>query len=96
MTAEKRRAIFNAGVALFAGGLLIIVWVDGRFSELPSYARIALLLPLSYSVPLLNIDTFANWSDSPGYARIRAGGALCTSIMLTIACLGWFVVALGA
>ena len=51
------------------GGVFLPIWALRKFHDLPNYLRLAVMLPLLYSVALLHVDTYANWSTAPGLDR---------------------------
>ena len=93
MESNSRRSVYWCGVGLFVGGLVLFFTVGKHYSSLLNYQRLALMLPLVYSIPLLSFDTLANWSTASRYDRIRAMSALICAIILTIGFVYWLLVA---
>ncbi len=68
-------------------------WGMRHISQLVNYQRLGLLLPLSYSLSMIYVDTFATWSTASSYNRIKAGGSLACAALLTVGALYWLLAA---
>ena len=93
MKPRTQRAISWCGNILFVCGLVIVFLGMRQFPRLVNYQRIAIMLPLVWSLPLIYVDAFANWSTTSGYLRTKAVGGVIVAVILTVGCLGWFLVA---
>ena len=93
MSLKQRRFVFWGGVGLAVGGFLLIQWGIRHFSQLVNYQRVGVMLQLIYSLPMMYVDTFANWSAASSYDRIRASGSLCFAALLTTGALFWLLAA---
>ena len=91
MDQEARKKVTLIGIALVLGSLALFGWEFRRGQQLQNYKRIALFLPVAYSMLLLHVDTFADWSNAPATARIRAGGAVAVTGVLTLGAFAWWV-----
>jgi len=96
MSRSARRVVFWSGVAFFVGGLILCQWSLRVHDRLVNYQRLATMLPLVYALPMLSVDTLANWQNATSLSRIRAIGAIIAAVMLTVGCLAWLVLAPGA
>jgi hypothetical protein len=86
------RVVNWAGMALFGVGIGLF-FVEGKhFQSMVNYQRLALLLPLVYSIPMLHIDTLADWSKASTTDRIRAAGTIVVAVLLTGGVLFWLIV----
>lgn len=93
ITDRTRNIIFYSGATLLvAGGALVyLLWPE--FEALPNYQRLAALIPLATSHPMLQVDRYRNWSSVQGLDRGRAIGALLLPVVLVIGSLAWMLVA---
>ncbi|OOG49216.1 hypothetical protein B0E50_07460 [Rhodanobacter sp. C01] len=93
ITQKTRNQIFYAGVVLALAGGGLAYWAFQRYNTLPNYLRIAVLIPLLCSYPMLIVDKYRDWASVQGIARGYAIGALIGPPLLLVGCLIWLVVA---
>jgi hypothetical protein len=93
MTLRNRRLIYWSGYALFIFGLVVVCAASRIFDRLVNYQRIAMTLPLFYSLPMIMVDTLVDWKSANNLDRIRAVGAVFMSLLLTFGCLMWLFMA---
>ena len=74
-------------------GLGLVYWAFQRYDTLPNYLRIAVLLPLLSSYPMLRVDLYRDWPSVQGLTRGYAIGALIAPPILLVGCLIWLVIA---
>ena len=74
-----------------AGGFMVLAWAFPRFATLTLHEHLGVLLPLVYSLALLQADTFANWRAASGIRRIEAVAAVVLAILLTSACFFYYL-----
>jgi hypothetical protein len=83
--------ISRIGNGLFVAGILVFFLGARSFTALPNYARIGILLPLVYSLPLIYADTFSRWSTQSSSSRINAVGSVVVAVMITLGFLYWLI-----
>lgn len=93
MSSTVRRGVFSSGIGFLICGALLAWWSIRHSSQLVNYQRLALMLPLVWAAPMLNIDTFLDWSRASSTSRIRAGGAVFCAVLLTLGTIFWFMAA---
>ena len=93
MTLKSRRIVFWSGIVLGMGGFFLLRWSRKVFDDLTNYQRLAVLLPLMYSLPMVHVDTLDDWAHASTLRRIRAVGAVIMPLLLTIGCLMWLILA---
>jgi hypothetical protein len=88
---SARVIIFRVGVVLLLVGAALVIWVWPRFNSLPTYQRIASLIPIMCSYPMLRVDRYCNWASVHGLERGYAVGALIAPPMLLLGSIVWFI-----
>ena len=93
MNSNTRRLIFWFGIGLFLCGLVLCQWSLRVHDRLFNYQRLATMLPLAYSLPMLSIGTITNWEKSTFNLKAWAVCGVIVSVILTVGCLIWLITA---
>jgi hypothetical protein len=87
---QNRTLLLWTGFILLIGGGALVYFVSPRFESLPNYKRIALLVPLTLSLPLLHVDSYLNWNTIGVVEKWRAATAPFWPVLLTLGAVAWF------
>jgi hypothetical protein len=87
---QTAQHIRDAGVVLMLVGGLLAAWALQRFDELPNYQRLALVLPLVTSFPLVWVDSYR--APLRGYWGGKAIGALIAPLAVALGSIIWYLV----
>lgn len=93
---KTRNIVYYSGIALLIGGAALAYWSIQKYEGLPNYQRLALLLPMFASGPLMHVDDFRNWDSIPTANRIKAAGAVIVPVILFLGAAIWWLTAPGA
>lgn len=83
----KRIEFTGIALMLLGGGLA--VWALGRFEALPNYQRLAFLVPLMTSFPMIFVEVYR--SPLKGYWGGRAIAALLVPPLLALGAIIWYL-----
>ena len=78
-----------AGIALMLMGGGLAAWALDRFDALPNYQRLALLVPLATSLPMVFVEYYR--APVSGYWGGRAIGALLAPPLLALGAVAWYL-----
>jgi hypothetical protein len=78
-----------AGIVLMLLGGGLAAWALGRFEELLNYQRLALLLPLLTSFPMICVEDYR--ASIEGYWGGRAIGVLLAPPLVALGAVVWYL-----
>lgn len=81
--------ILALGICLFVAGGLIAWFAFSRYDALPDYLKLAAVIPLLVSYPMLSVRAYANWNKLSPHYKAHIAMAVAAPILVGFGVLMW-------